>query len=109
MTEREDGHAVHYSVVPKGATIFGSDDVEVGKVVQIMDNHREHILDGIVFTDKDGTTRFVDGPEVQRTFERSVYLNITAAEAGALGPPEATGVTEAVKKGPLGRLFGRNG
>ena len=106
-SERDEGHAVHYTTVSSGTPIYGSDDAEVGRVVRVLDNHREHILDGIVFEDMAGETRFVDGPEVQRTFERAVYLNISAAEAAKLGPPKGHGVTEAVRNSRLGRIFGR--
>ena len=105
--ERDDGIAVHYSTVARGTPIYASDGVEVGKVVRVLDNHREHILDGFVFEDAQGETRFVDGPEVQRTFERAVELNIDSAAAAKLGPPESHGVADAVKNSPLGRLFGR--
>ena len=105
--ERDDGLAVHYSTVARGTPIYASDGVEVGKVVRVLDNHREHILDGFVFEDAQGETRFVDGPEVQRTFERAVELNIDSAAAAKLGPPEPHGVSGAVKNSPLGRLFGR--
>lgn len=97
--ERDDGIAVHYSTIAKGTTIYGSDGVEVGKVLSVSDNAREHILDGFVFEDREGQTRFVDGPEVQRTFERAVELNIDSAAAAELGPPP--------KNSGLGRLFGR--
>ena len=108
MSERDDGIAVHYTTVTRGTQIYGSDGEPVGKVVRVMDNHREHILDGIVFEDDSGTVRFVDGPEVQRTFERAVELNIDSEAAGKLGPPPAAekGVA-AVKNSRLGRLFGR--
>ena len=104
----DEGHAVHYNALERGTPIVGSDGAEVGKVVRVMDNHREHILDGIVFEDTSGTVRFVDGPEVQRTFERLVELNIPAEAAKQLGPPESTGVAATVKNGKLGRLFGRS-
>jgi hypothetical protein len=84
----DEGHAIHYSAVPRGTPVFSSDEVEVGKVVEVVDNYREHILDGLVIDDRDGTRRFVDGPEVQRTFERAVYLNISADEVAKLPPPE---------------------
>ncbi len=106
MSQRDDGIAVHYSTVARGTPVYGSDDELVGEVVRVSDNHREHILDGIVFEDTGGTVRFVDGPEVQRTFERAVELNIDAAAARQLGPPPAHGVTRAVKNSRLGRLFG---
>jgi hypothetical protein len=105
--ERDDGIAVHYTTVKPGTPIYGADDVPVGKVVRVLDNRREHILDGIIFDDPGGTTRFVDGPEVQRTFERAVELNIDSAEALRLGPPEHGRVGDALRQGPLGRLFGR--
>jgi len=105
--ERDDGLAVHYAVVSAGTPIYGSDGSEVGKVVKVLDNHREHILDGIVFEDGNGEVRFVDGPEVQRTFERAVELNIDSAATAELGPPPSGGVTETVKNSRLGRLFGR--
>lgn len=104
--ERDDGPAVHYSTITRGTPIYGSDGTRVGKVEKVLDNHREHILDGIVFDDESGTTRFVDGPEVQRTFERAVELNIDSAAASELGPPEETGAAGAVRKGRLGKLFG---
>ena len=105
--ERDEGHAVHYNAVEPGTPIYASDDTQVGTVVRVLDNYREHILDGIVFDDGRGTTRFVDGPEVQRTFERAVYLNISSAAASELGPPPSDGVKETVRNSKLGRLFGR--
>ncbi len=106
MNERDDGIAVHYLTVSRGTPVYAADGELVGKVVRVLDNHREHILDGIEFEDTGGTMRFVDGPEVQRTFERAVELNIDAGAAGQLGPPPSRGVAGAVKSGKLGRLFG---
>jgi hypothetical protein len=106
VPERDDGIAVHYSTIGRGVPIYASDGALVGKVLKMMDNHREHILDGFVFEDQAGETKFVDGPEVQRTFERAVELNIDSAEAARLGPPEDKGLTGAVKNSKLGRLFG---
>jgi hypothetical protein len=107
VSERDDGIAVHYTTVSRGTPIYGSDGELVGKVVRVLDNHREHILDGIVFEDSGGTVRFVDGPEVQRTFERAVELNIDSAAAADLGPPPRHGLGATVKNSRFGRLFGR--
>jgi hypothetical protein len=85
----DEGHAIHYSAVARGTSVYSSDEVEVGKVVEVVDNYREHILDGIVIDAKAGGRRFVDGPEVQRTFERAVILNITEAEVAQLPAPES--------------------
>jgi hypothetical protein len=102
------GTAIHYSAVPEGTTVYDSENAEVGTVKQVVDNYREHILDGIVITDTGGTVRFVDGPEVSRTFEKGVILSIDAAEVAKLGPPEnGPGVFGAtVPKGKIGKMLG---
>jgi len=99
----DDGHAVHYSAVERGVPVYGSDEQVVGKVVEVLDNYREHIMDGVVFETPDGVRRFVDAPEVARTAELAVTLNIPAAEAAQLPPPP-----EGPKpgRGGLKRLFG---
>lgn len=83
----DEGYAIHYSAVQPGTPIYSSDGVEVGHVREVLDNHREHIFDGLVFEDGGGTVRFVDAPEVARTAERAVTLNIDVEEARRLGPP----------------------
>ena len=84
--------------------MLSSDDQEVGKVVEVLDNYREHIFDGLVIELTGGERRFVDAPEVARTAERAVTLTITAAETAELPPPpkQAPPLGGAVK-----RLFGR--
>jgi hypothetical protein len=109
VTPIDDGHAVHYNAVERGTPVYGSDEQQVGKVVEVLDNFPEHIMDGVVFETPDGVHRFVDAPEVARTAERAVTLTITAAEAAQLAPPESKspklgGAGGAV--GPLKRLFG---
>jgi hypothetical protein len=99
----EDGHAVHYNAVPRGVPVYGSDEQVVGKVVEVLDNHREHIMDGVVFETPDGVRRFVDAPEVARTAELGVTLTIPAAEAAVLAPPETA---PRVSTGAVKRLFG---
>jgi hypothetical protein len=84
----DDGHAVHYTAVRRGTPVYGSDEVEVGTVVEVLDNYREHIFDGIVMQTADGVHRFVDAPEVARTAERAVTLTITAEDAAQLPPPD---------------------
>ena len=98
----DDGTAVHYTAVPKGVPVYSADEQVVGTVVEVLDNYREHIMDGVVFDDPDGVRRFVDAPEVARTAERGVTLTISAAEAARLPPPE-TGPGPA---GRVKRLFG---
>jgi hypothetical protein len=83
----DDGHAVHYTALEHGTPVWSSDEEQVGKVVEVLDNVREHIFDGLVIETVSGERRFVDAPEVERTAERAVTLNITAAQVAELGPP----------------------
>jgi len=102
----DEGHPVHYLAVSPGTPVYSSDGAEVGRVREVLDNQREHILDGVVFEDG-GTLRFVDAPEVARTAERAVTLGIDAEAARQLGPPEKgrAGLAPNLPSG-LGRLFG---
>jgi hypothetical protein len=84
----DDGLAVHYTAVERGTPVYGSDEQRVGTVVEVLDNYREHIMDGVVFETPDGQRRFVDAPEVARTAERAVTLTIPAADAAQLPAPE---------------------
>jgi sporulation protein YlmC with PRC-barrel domain len=104
----DDGHAIHYTAVERGTPVYGSDGVEVGKVDQVVDNYREHILDGIVIRTKGGEVVFADAPEVARTAERGVTLSITSEEAAELPPPERGAGTFRAnpRAGRLGRLLG---
>lgn len=103
MAPIDDGTAVHYLAVPRGVPVYSADEQVVGKVVEVLDNSREHIMDGVVFDDPDGVRRFVDAPEVARTAERGVTLNIGAGEALQLAPPDTAPGAAA---GKVKRLFG---
>jgi hypothetical protein len=109
LTPVDDGHAVHYTAVTRGTPIYSSDEIEIGKVDEVLDNYREHIFDGIVMETASGELRFVDAPEVGRTAERGVTLTITAAEAEELPPPEkaAPEFVANLKAGRVSRLLGR--
>jgi hypothetical protein len=104
----DDGHAVHYSAVERGTPVYSSDEVELGRVDEVLDNYREHIFDGIVMETTAGELRFIDAPEVQRTAERAVTLSITAEEAAALPPPEKAPpeYRPNLRAGKIGRFFG---
>jgi hypothetical protein len=104
----DDGEAIHYSAVERGTPVYSADEVEVGTVVEILDNYRERIFDGVVFEDKQGIHRFADAPEVSRTAERGVTLTLDAGEAGQLPPPEggSPSFRPNLSQGRLGRLFG---
>lgn len=84
----DDGTAIDYSALERGTPVYSSDEQVVGEVVEVLDNSREHIFDGIVISTPAGDHRFVDAPEVARTAERGVTLTIDAAAAAQLAPPE---------------------
>ena len=106
MSPIDDGHAVHYTALQRGIPVYGSDEVEVGRVAEVLDNYREHIFDGLVIEMASGL-KFVDAPEVARTAERAVTLTITSAEAAELPPPEkGASVLRPRAGGRLSRLFG---
>jgi hypothetical protein len=98
----DDGHAVHYMAVTRGTPVYSSDEQQVGTVVEVLDNYREHIFDGLVIELSGGGRRFVDAPEVARTAERGVTLTITAAECAELPPPPAGSALG----GTVRKLFG---
>jgi hypothetical protein len=100
----DEGHAVHYTALERGTPVWSSDDQQVGKVVEVLDNYRENIFDGLVIETASGEHRFVDAPEVERTAERAVTLNISAAECAELGPPPRR---RQPVGGALRRLLGR--
>ena len=87
----DDGYAVHYTELKRGTTVRSSDGEDVGAVVEVLDNYREHIMDGLVIEMPSGERKFVDAPEVERTAERAVTLTITTAEVAQLGPPPRRG------------------
>ena len=111
MRQAKEGDTVrvHYTAVPPGTVVYAHDGTPVGTVDQVVDNYREHILDGIVVETEAAGLRFVDAPEVGRTAERGVTLTIAADQVESLPPPESgPGTFSAnVRTGRLSRLFGR--
>ena len=104
----DHGSPIHYSALQRGTPVYDNAGIQVGKVRQVLDNYREQIFDGLVIEDSEGTIRFVDAPEVQRTYERAVALSIDAAAVAELPPPEdGPGEFGAnLSAGRLSKLFG---
>jgi sporulation protein YlmC with PRC-barrel domain len=106
---QDDGNPVHYSAVARGTPVYASDGEQVGRVDEVIDNYTEHILDGFVVEVKGGELRFVDAPEVARTSERAVRLNIDSAATAELPPPEKAPPSFKPRRGGrLGKLLGGN-
>jgi hypothetical protein len=102
-----DEHAVSYKLLEQGTNVISADGRQVGTVVRVLENPREHIFDGIVI-DTPAGTRFVDAPEVGRITNLAVTLTLDAADAGQLPEPESAAPEYQVnpRAGRLGRLFG---
>ena len=106
---QDDGNPIHYAAVMRGTPVYASDGEQVGKVDEVVDNYREHILDGFVIEMTDGELRFVDAPEVARTAERAVRLTIDSGAASELPPPEKAAPNYTPRRsGRLGKLLGGN-
>lgn len=109
MSEVDHGLPIHYSAVERGTPVYSSDGVEVGKVDDVIDNYREHILDGFVVETAKGELVFADAPEVARTNERAVVLTIDADAAAHLPPPEKGSPNFRPRRGGrLSRMLGGN-
>jgi len=105
----DDGYPIHYAAVKRGTPVYASDGQQVGVVDEMVDNYREHILDGFVIEDSDGKLRFVDAPEVVRTAERAVRLSIDSAAVAQLPPPEKAAPEFSPRRsGRLVKLLGGN-
>ena len=103
----DEGHAIHYAAVQRGTPVYSSDGVEVGRVDAVIDNYREHILDGFVVETPDRKLVFADAPEVARTADKAVILSIDAAAAAQLPPPEKGHPKyKPHRGGRLSRMFG---
>ncbi|MSO41788.1 MAG: hypothetical protein EXQ70_07865 [Solirubrobacterales bacterium] len=103
----DEGAAIHYAAVQRGTPVYSSDEVEVGKVDEVVDNYQEHILDGFVIETSDRRLVFADAPEVARTAEKAVTLTITAAAVAELPAPEkAAGNFEPSRGGRISRMLG---
>ena len=73
----------------------------------VIDNYREHILDGFVIETAERKLVFADAPEVARTAERAVTLSIDADAAAQLPPPEKGHPKyKPHRGGRLSRMFG---
>jgi hypothetical protein len=95
----DDGHAVHYTAVTPGTPVYSVEEEQIGTVVEVLDNYREHIFDGLIIETSGGDRRFVDAPEVARTAERGVTLNIPSSRVAQLPPPPpGEGVGGATRK-----------
>jgi hypothetical protein len=84
------GAKVSYLVAKRGIPVYSSDEVNLGRVVEVLDAPEADIFDGVIFDTtpkKPGGHKFVDAPEVEGIYERGVILTIDAAAAARLAKP----------------------
>jgi hypothetical protein len=104
-----DEQAISYLALRPGTPVFAADGVQVGTVVRVLDNVREHIFDGIDISTPDHGMRFIDAPEVGRITQARVELTIGAGEVAQQPPPGPRGASATVADTArrVGRLFKR--
>jgi hypothetical protein len=104
-----DDQAISYLALRPGTPVFSRDGEQVGTVVRVLDNVREHIFDGIDIDTPRHGPRFIDAPEVGRITMARVDLTIDAAEVPQQPPPGPRGASAAVADTArrVGRLFKR--
>lgn len=100
---QDEGHAISYKVLARGTPVWSSDGEELGTVLGVLENEREHLFDGLVIQTPRGR-RFVDAPEVARIAERRVTLSIDAAAAAALPERDPKGGAEFAADPRAGRF-----
>lgn len=85
------GQPTSYLAVNKGVPVYSSDGENLGRVVRVLSAPNLDMFDGVIFDTSAGPGghRFVDAPEVGDIYEHGVVLKIDAAEAAALGAPDA--------------------
>ncbi len=86
----DDGYAVSYQVLAAGTPVVGIGRAAGREVLDVLENERERIFDGLVI-DTPGGRRFVDAPEVARIAERAVTLTIDAAAVADLPERDSAG------------------
>lgn len=91
-----DDQAISYLALRRGTPVFASDGAQVGTVVRVLDNVREHIFDGIDINTPSTGVRFVDAPEVGRITASRVELTIDSGEVARLPAPGPRGASAAV-------------
>jgi hypothetical protein len=91
-----DDQAISYLALRPGTPVFAADGVQVGTVVRVLDNVREHIFDGIDINTPTHGLRFVDAPEVGRITSTRVELTIGSGEVSRQPPPGPRGASAAV-------------
>jgi len=84
------GTKVSYLVARRGISVYSSDEVKLGTVVEVLDAPEADLFDGIIFDttpNRPGGHKFVDAPEVEGIYENGVLLTIDAAAAAKLAKP----------------------
>jgi hypothetical protein len=83
------GDPISYLVLQPGTDVVSSDGQRIGKVEHVLAVEEEDIFDGLVIDTETGPggLHFVDAEQVDRMYEKSVILKLTADEAKSLPKP----------------------
>ena len=84
------GRPIAWSALEKGATVFGSDGNELGKVTEVVADEQKDIFSGIVF--RSGlldSERFVPADRVETITDEGVRLSLLESDVESLEVYEA--------------------
>lgn len=91
-----DDQAISYLALRPGTPVYAADGAQVGTVVRVLDNVREHIFDGIDINTPTHGMRFIDAPEVGRITNARVDLTIDSDAVAQQPPPGPRGASATV-------------
>jgi hypothetical protein len=96
---QDDGHAISYKVLERGAIVRSADGAKLGTVRSVEEAKREQMFDGLVVDTEKGR-RFIDAPEIARIAEGGVTCTFDAADAEAYiqDPPTSAPILGRAKR-----------
>ncbi len=84
----DHGAPISYMTLAEGTPVYASGGEQVGTVHRVLADVEADIFDGLILRTQDGE-RFVDAPAVGDLFEDAAFLQLSAAQARHLHPPDA--------------------
>lgn len=84
----DEGAPIAYEMLEAGVPVLASDGEQVGTVGSVLSAPEKDIFHGLLVKTQGREIRFVEAAKVAAIHERGVDLNIDAAQARELPPPE---------------------